>query len=175
MEARDGCGGQWLYEDVSLPPSTATPSSSMYQSVTIQSPRDMMSFSDFPMDPSRYTHFSRHDGVLAYLNEYADFFDLRSHIQFSSTVVKVQQRDDSKWLVWWQCNSAPDIHVDVFDAVFGCTGRHSAPRTPDFKNLSCFRGMVLHSHWYRTPTPFAGQKVLVIGLGNSGKSSLSYV
>lgn len=62
----------------------------------------------------------------------------------------------------------------VFDAVFVCTGHHSKPNIPDWRDVELFRsngGEVLHSHYYREPAPFAGKKVAVVGIGNSGSSS----
>ncbi|KAM0511075.1 hypothetical protein ACHAPE_010222 [Trichoderma viride] len=167
VEARDSCGGQWYYEDVELSPSTASPSSSVYQSVIIQSPRDMMSFSDFPMDPARYPYFASHKQVLQYLREYADFHNLWPHIQFSTEVTIVEPQDDGKWKTCMQRKDGSNASTAVFDAVFVCSGRHSKPHIPDFKDRDRYQGLILHSNLYRSPELFAGKKVAIIGLGNT--------
>jgi cation diffusion facilitator CzcD-associated flavoprotein CzcO len=48
------------------------------------------------------------------------------------------------------------------------TGIIAAPRTPLVPGRERFGGRVMHSVEYRRPTGFAGRRVLVIGVGNSG-------
>ena len=53
-------------------------------------------------------------------------------------------------------------------AVVLATGIVSNPRIPEIAGRECFAGLVLHSSEYRRPAPFVGQRVLVVGVGNSG-------
>jgi cation diffusion facilitator CzcD-associated flavoprotein CzcO len=46
------------------------------------------------------------------------------------------------------------------------SGHHRDPFLPSFPGD--FAGPILHSHTYREPEPFRGQRVLVLGAGNSG-------
>jgi putative flavoprotein involved in K+ transport len=48
------------------------------------------------------------------------------------------------------------------------TGRHREPVTPTWVGVESFRGQLLHAHAYQSGTTFAGARVLVVGLGNSG-------
>ena len=48
------------------------------------------------------------------------------------------------------------------------TGIMANPRRPRFPEEERFRGEILHSVAYRRPEGFAGRRVLVIGVGNSG-------
>ena len=48
------------------------------------------------------------------------------------------------------------------------TGIVSNPRRPAFPGRDLYGGQVLHSSNYRRPDPFVGQRVLVVGVGNSG-------
>ncbi len=48
------------------------------------------------------------------------------------------------------------------------TGANCVPRTPVFEGQALFSGRIVHSHAYRNATPFAGQNVLVVGMGNTG-------
>ena len=43
------------------------------------------------------------------------------------------------------------------------------PHLPEVKGLYSFPGTIIHSHLYREPDPFAGQTVLVVGVGQSGR------
>jgi dimethylaniline monooxygenase (N-oxide forming) len=54
-------------------------------------------------------------------------------------------------------------------AVLVASGHHWDPRYPEpaFPGTGTFTGEQLHSHHYRTPDPFAGKRVLVLGIGNS--------
>jgi cation diffusion facilitator CzcD-associated flavoprotein CzcO len=48
------------------------------------------------------------------------------------------------------------------------TGIVAAPRVPELAGRERFRGRVMHSAEYRRPAGFAGRRVLVVGVGNSG-------
>lgn len=48
------------------------------------------------------------------------------------------------------------------------TGYQRVPVLPDWPGTEDFRGELLHSSGYRSPTPYRGKRVLVVGTGNSG-------
>ena len=48
------------------------------------------------------------------------------------------------------------------------TGASRRARIPALAGLADFKGRVLHSREYRNADPFSGQRVLVVGMGNSG-------
>jgi cation diffusion facilitator CzcD-associated flavoprotein CzcO len=48
------------------------------------------------------------------------------------------------------------------------TGQYREPVIPAWPGREQYRGHLAHSVTYRHPTPFAGQRVLVVGAGNSG-------
>ena len=58
--------------------------------------------------------------------------------------------------------------TETFDSVLVCTGHHADKNIPSFPGLSDFQGEVVHSHDYREPSKYAGKRVLIIGIGNSG-------
>jgi cation diffusion facilitator CzcD-associated flavoprotein CzcO len=60
-------------------------------------------------------------------------------------------------------------------AVVSATGTWSKPYVPDYPGREDFRGEQLHSARYRSPGPFAGKRVLVVGGGNSGAQILAEV
>jgi putative flavoprotein involved in K+ transport len=53
-------------------------------------------------------------------------------------------------------------------AVVSATGTWAAPRIPPLPGARAFGGRVLHSAHYPGPDPFRGERVLVVGGGNSG-------
>jgi len=56
------------------------------------------------------------------------------------------------------------------DAVVVTTGANNHPFAPEMEGEDRFRaaGRIVHSRDYRDATPFAGQRVLVVGMGNTG-------
>jgi hypothetical protein len=56
-----------------------------------------------------------------------------------------------------------------FDAVVVVNGHYAEANLPeDVDGWAAFPGAQLHSHSYRSPGPFAGQAVVVVGASNSG-------
>ncbi len=53
-------------------------------------------------------------------------------------------------------------------AVVSATGTWRAPYRPPYPDQARFEGVQIHSAQYRRPEEFAGQRVLVVGGGNSG-------
>lgn len=60
--------------------------------------------------------------------------------------------------------------MKIYDAVLGCTGHHVNPYWAKIKGLDngLFKGQVIHSHSYKDSRGFEDQRVLVVGIGNSG-------
>jgi dimethylaniline monooxygenase (N-oxide forming) len=167
FEAQDHIGGQWQYTDPD--PVTGEVHSSIYQGTIFNSCRDTSSFSDFPMDPARYSVYTTHKQYVRYLHEYATFFDLLSHIRFGTKVMKCDQLEGGKWEVTY--SEKEGIETETYDALFACTGHNATPIVPQFEGMKEFKGQFIHSHVYRTPGAFEGKKVAVIGIGSSGISS----
>lgn len=141
--------------------------SSIYQGTVLNSCRDTTSFTDFPLDPARYGDYFSHRQYLRYLYEYAEHFGLLQHVRLQTKVLSCLPRgDDGSWTVRLQSKdgAVEDRH---FSAVFACTGHLSTPTIPDFPGRVSFQGQLFHSHFYRTPGPFQGKRVVVIGLGSS--------
>ena len=60
-------------------------------------------------------------------------------------------------------------------AVVAATGTAARPFVPDVPGRGSFGGVQVHSSAYRSPEPFAGRRVLVVGGGNSGAQILAEV
>lgn len=74
----------------------------------------------------------------------------------------------NKWLITSINKPTKEEIKDVYDAVMICNGHYNEPTTPNFPGQELFRGRQSHSHQYRSPESYKGQKVLVIGAGPSG-------
>lgn len=60
------------------------------------------------------------------------------------------------------------VETTVFKRVMVCSGHHWKERLASFPGQSKFLGRQMHSHAYKDYHPFADQRVLVVGIGNSG-------
>ncbi len=98
--------------------------------------------------------------VAEYLVRYAEHFDL--HPQFGEEAVSVIRQGDG-----WLTTTASGLHFES-NAVVVATGANRVPLMPLFEGQEGFAGRILHSRDYRNATPFAGQRVLVVGMGNTG-------
>ncbi len=152
FEKGSALGGMWRYNnDNGL--------SSAYENLHIDTSRDNLGYSDFPI-PDDKPDFLSHADFLAHLEAYADRFGVREHVTFGATVLDVARTENGRWTVTLEGGETRH-----YSSVIVANGHLSDPRWPSFPGH--FDGTVLHSHHYRTAAPFEGQRVLVVGLGNS--------
>ena len=111
---------------------------------------------DFPAETPRYP--SR-DQTIAYLERYANHFGLTP--QFGEEVDSVTACDQG-----WITTTKDRVYRS--SQVIVATGYNAIPHVPTWPGQEGFRGRILHSSEYRNGKPFCGQRVLVIGFGNSG-------
>ena len=167
FEQSERVGGLWVYqESVESDPLGQRPRErihgSLYASLRANLPRDLMAFEDYTFDSAGGGHddwprYPGHAQVLEYLERFSVDAGIRPRIRFGCRVESI-------------CPDAHGWRVDgeVFDAVAICNGHFSEPLVPDLPGLEDFRGEALHSHNYRGPEPFSGQRILVLGASVSG-------
>ena len=127
FEKQGHIGGQWAY----TPDTPEDVHSSIYHGCILNSCRDTSSFSDFPLDPARYPDYFSHSLQLRYLNEYADHFGIKKHIQFNTQVLECIPEAKGGWSVKVQVNGGtPEEHH--FDALMCASGALAKPVIPDF-------------------------------------------
>lgn len=129
-----------------------------YDSLTLFSPARYSGLPGltFPGDPEHYPH---RDEVVGYLRRYAGRL---------GTEIRTDHRVDAVT----RDNGAFTVHAAGETAltapfVIAASGGFSRPYRPALSGLDTFTGHVLHSGEYRNPAPFAGQRVIVVGAGNS--------
>lgn len=111
----------------------------------------------FPKDYPRYVPRQK---MVDYLAAYARHFGLSP--SFGEEAVSVS-RSGGAWDV--ACRSGRRFRTRF---VVVATGANRVPNMPAFAHQADYQGQVMHSRAYRDPAPFAGQRVLVVGLGNTG-------
>jgi hypothetical protein len=151
FEAGSAIGGMWRYEnDNGL--------SAAYASLSTNTSRRRMQYPSF-QPPDSMAEFPHHTELLAYLERYAQVNDLERRVTFSAWVDRARPVD-GRWEVTLR-GGEPRL----FDALVMATGHYWDPEVPELPGS--FDGSVVHVRDYRTPDPFAGRRVVVIGASQS--------
>ena len=150
-------GGVWIFDEAL--PEGGGPA---YRSLRTNTSKRPTAFSDFPFADDLPEFPSRAD-ITHYLNAYADHFHVREHIRFSTRVASIEPVDEARWRL-----TTADGQIEVFDAVFVCSGVFHSPVLPPIPGIETFTGVVMHSRAYTVPETLADQRVVVIGAGSSG-------
>jgi cation diffusion facilitator CzcD-associated flavoprotein CzcO len=146
-------GGLWDIEG---------PRSTVYESAHLISSKRTTEFTEFPMR-DEVADYPSHRELLAYFRDFADEFGLRDGFEFGAEVVAAAPGDDG-WEV--TVRTASGERTERHAGVVVANGTLSEPTVPEF--AGSFDGEVMHTSRYKSPTVFAGRRVLVIGAGNSG-------
>ena len=108
--------------------------------------------------PSGTPRYPSRDQVVDYLLEYAHRFGIAPRL--GEEVVSLRQSDGE-----WIAETATGRYRS--DNVVVATGFNAIPWTPAWPGQERFTGPILHSSEYRNGEAFRGQRVLVVGFGNS--------
>jgi dimethylaniline monooxygenase (N-oxide forming) len=156
FELSDRVGGNWVW-------GNSNGVSAAYKSLHINTSRQRMEFSDFPM-PAHLPDFARHDQIADYFAAYVHHFGFGDRIRFNTGVAHVEPQADGTFEV-----SLSTGAKQVYDAVLIANGHHWDPRMPEpmFAGAETFRGELMHSHSYTAEVQLVGKKVVVVGMGNS--------
>lgn len=153
-ELAPGVGGLW---DIDGPRST------MYESAHLISSKTTTEFTEFPMK-DEVADYPSHRDLLGYFQDFAATHGLTDGFSFDTEVISARPSGEGGWMV---TANGPDGTVERRHAgVIAANGTLSEPSVPTF--AGSFDGEVLHTSAYRSPTFFAGKRVLIIGAGNSG-------
>ncbi|MGW6920108.1 NAD(P)-binding domain-containing protein [Streptomyces sp. NPDC054950] len=160
FELGSDVGGNWRYLN-------DNGRSSAYRSLHINTSRQIMEYASFPMS-DEYPVYPGHAHIARYFDAFVDHFGLRPSIRFRTEVVEVAPAGD-KWAVTSRPRGTNDHETGTYDAVLVANGHHWKPRwpRPGIAGATGFEGTQIHSHDYLVPEPFAGRRVLVLGIGNS--------
>lgn len=144
LDAESGPGGAWRHG---------------WNSLRLFSPAGYSSLPGWLMPPTAHMGYPTRDDVLAYLTNYEARYQLP--IRRPVRVQAVERAGNDLELVTDQGRFAAG-------QVVSATGTWSHPFIPDVPGRDRFRGRQVHSARYARPEDFAGQRVLVVGGGNSG-------
>ncbi|KAM4641600.1 flavin-containing monooxygenase 5-like [Discoglossus pictus] len=166
FERSEDIGGLWRFKK-----EPEDGRASIYKSVIINSSKEMMCFSDYPI-PADYPNFMHNLKIMEYFRMYAKNFGLLKYIRCKTTVCSIKKRPDfltsGQWDVITECEGKQVS--EIYDGILVCSGHHTFPHLPleTFPGINKFKGQYFHSREYKNPLPFQDKKVIVIGIGNSG-------
>ena len=143
LEAGDQPGGSWP---------------AYYDSLRLFSPARYSALPGRPF-PGPAGRYPARDEVVAYLRDYAAHF--RLPVITGVRVTEVAPAPDGFRV------RAANGTVFSARAVVAATGAFHRPSLPALPGQESFGGRIIHSAAYRRPEDFAGQRVIVVGAGNS--------
>jgi len=161
FEAGSSIGGNWRY-------GNDNEMSSAYESLHINTSRQMMEYVAYPMSES-LPDYPDHRQVAQYFDDFVEHFGLRDRITFRTEVTKVAPVESGGYDVTVRSRDGGEPETRHYRDVVVANGHHWDPRWPEpsFPGVETFPGEQIHAHHYRTPEPLVGKRVLVLGIGNS--------
>jgi len=155
FEQGDRIGGQW---------SGDPRISGVWPSMRTNTARVMTAFSDLPhaYDSPAYP---TNQAMQAYLQSYAEHFDLLPRIRLRSGVKRLKRdRRSGEWTLHYKGPEGAR-QSEVFAHVVVAAGRFNKPLIPAVPGLDAFsgRGGVAHTFRYKRPERYRGRRVLVAG------------
>ncbi len=132
-----------------------------YERLHLHTDKRTSALPHFPM-PRDYPRYPSRQQVVDYLEAYAAHFQIP--IEFEQTVVATRPSSASSTHRW---EVETEDHLYAAQHVIVATGNTHTPAMPSWPGQQSFRGTIIHSRHYRNAQPFLGQRVLVVGFGNS--------
>ena len=109
--------------------------------------------------PEGYPTYVPRLDLIAYWEDYVRKMNISP--LFGQQVSKISRAENG-----WRTETA--THIFQSKNIVVATGYNRTPYLPVWPGQEQFKGEFLHSHQYRSAAPFAGKKVLLIGIGNTG-------
>jgi cation diffusion facilitator CzcD-associated flavoprotein CzcO len=131
-----------------------------YERLHLHTIRRFSGLAHFPI-PSAYPRYVHKDAYARYLEDYARTFQLR--IELNQRVQTIRPVDGKLWQTVSEGGERWRTRVVII-----ATGHYNEPVVPRWAGTDDFAGRILHSSEYVSGREFAGQAVLVVGIGNSG-------
>ena len=155
FEKHGDVGGIW---------DPGNPGSPMYASAHFISSKTMSGHVGFPM-PADYPDYPSHAQILAYIRDFAGQHGLYPHIQFGAAVESVTPEGEG-----WRIDYRQDgqSHSQRARWLVCASGTNWTPNRPKIEGEERFEGEISHAVAFKDADTLKGQRVLVVGAGNSG-------
>lgn len=137
-----------------------------YHTFGLQTPRSLYEIPDYPM-PDSYPRVPSGEELQAYFENYAKDYNIFDNIRFNTSITRLEQQPDDSWEIYYTDKRTGSSAHKKFDFIVVATGLYFDPFIPEFPGKEKFKGKIIHSSEYRSPTLVTGQKVVVVGFGKS--------
>jgi cation diffusion facilitator CzcD-associated flavoprotein CzcO len=133
-----------------------------YDRLRLHTIRRFSGLAHFPI-PNRFPLYLSRSDLVEYLAQYVRQFGLRIVTATSAKAIRPPSHSSGAWSVETMVGDLWRGRVVVI-----ATGQYRLPILPPWAGRETFRGRLTHSVSYSNATPYVGQRVLVVGAGNSG-------
>lgn len=130
-----------------------------YDRLHLHTVKELSHLPDYPFPPE-YERYVGKDDLVRYYERYVA--DKQLHPVLRCTVNRILP-ENGRWQVLTA--EGKTLHAPY---VIVATGMNRVPYRPYLAGEEDYRGRILHGADYQNPEPFTGQRVLVVGMGNSG-------
>lgn len=130
-----------------------------YDRLHLHTIREFSGLAHYPI-AKRYPRYLSRNQFVEYLIEYARHFGLR--VATGTPVRRIRPAADGRWHV----EAASGVWTSPVVVI--ATGQYREPILPRWPGRDGYRGRLTHSADYTNASPYGGQRVLVVGAGNSG-------
>jgi cation diffusion facilitator CzcD-associated flavoprotein CzcO len=132
---------------------------SHYERLHLHTVKSLSALPGMPF-PAAQPRYVPRQGVVDYLDAYAERAAIAPRFGAEATAIV---RDGDVWRI--EIRSAPPLRSRF---VVVATGANQHPNVAGIDGKDEFAGTIAHSRDYRSAAPFAGRRVLVVGMGNTG-------
>jgi thioredoxin reductase len=140
-------------------PDVAYSWSRYYDRVRLHTGKHLSNLPNMPFGRD-YPLYVGRDALMRYYRDYARRFDLA--VSVNERVVAVERAPDDGWHV------TTDRQIRHTPALVVASGSFDNPIRPALPGEESFGGPIRHAAEYRNPDSLPGERVLVVGAGNSG-------
>lgn len=161
IDSHSQVGGIWDWTN---------PISSIYEGMRTVTSR-YTTYLGTPM-PDDWPEFVPHEQALSHLVRFAESHGLVDMIKFATLFVDARKSPAGTWIVKLRPIGQGTEYEQEFRAIVFAVGAHNKKQMilpPELSEQARAAGLdVLHSSEYKAPGRFAGKRVLLVGLGDSG-------
>jgi thioredoxin reductase len=150
LDAEEQAGGSWQHA---------------WKSLRLFSPAQWSSLPGIVM-PGGSSYYPTRDEAISYIKGYEEKYKLP--VKRSVEVFQVSKHENG-----FNIETSDGIYISK--ALVSSTGSFRNPYVPDIPGNDLFKGQIIHSSEYQSSENFIGQRVAIIGEGNSGAQILAEV
>lgn len=159
-------GGLWRYHD-----DDTEGIASVMKTTIINTSKELGAISDCP-PPAEFPNYMHHTMMYEYLSmllkKYGGQKFINFYQQLTSVVPATDYEETGRWVVTTKDTRNGTVSSATFDGVMVCVGHHVYPNMPSFPGMEEFQGKIIHTHSLKKVNGFEDQRVVVVGVGNSG-------